>query len=143
MYLSILLLVPFGLGIAVAFLAGAKTVNRDGNSSTQISKSVLCLWLGCAVASTCAAFVLGADHVYKLMLDSGDYNGGDGPLEISIGLPMVGVYAAGFIAAILALIGFILSWTLNRQPFLSRPHLACLLFLLPLAFYLLLVWNDI
>jgi hypothetical protein len=75
------------------------------------------------------------------MLDSGDYNGGDGPLEISIGLPMVGVDAVGFIAAILALIGFLLSWTLNKQPFVSRPHLACVLFLLPLALGLI-VRNE-
>jgi hypothetical protein len=67
------------------------------------------------------------------MSDSGDYNGGDGPLEISISLPLIEVTMIGIFAAVLALIGFLLSWLLNKQAFFSRSHLACLLFLLPPA----------
>ncbi|HEX3623917.1 MAG TPA: hypothetical protein VH280_00675 [Verrucomicrobiae bacterium] len=130
-------LIPFALGIAVACLAGVQKIRPVDGPSMGITKSILCLWFGSAVSSACATFLFGAEHVESLILNSGDYNGGDGPLNISINLPLILVVLLGASAACVALTGFILSWTLNKQPFGSRPHLACLLFLLPLALGLL------
>ena len=75
------------------------------------------------------------------MIDSGRYDGSDGPLNISINLPIFGVEMICIIAAMVALIGLLLSWLLNKQALFSWQHVASLLFLLPLALYLL-VWDD-
>jgi hypothetical protein len=108
----------------------------------QVTKSVLCLWVGCAISAACATFIFGAGHVAKLMTDGGIYDGGDGPLNISINLPIFGVEMIGVIAAVVALIGLLLSWLWNKHALFSRQHVASLLFLLPL-FLDLLVWRDV
>ena len=108
----------------------------------QITRSILCLWVGCAVCAACATFVLGAFHVEGILVGGGDYDGGDGPANISVNIPVFLAVGIGVLAALIALCGLLASRFLNKQAFFSRPHLASLWFLSPFTLALLL-WLDV
>jgi phosphoglycerol transferase MdoB-like AlkP superfamily enzyme len=59
-----------------------------------------------------------------------DLGGGQ---SFSLFFPTMVSTAIAMIGAILAIVGLLVSWRLNKQPLFSKPHAAALFFLAPLV----------
>ena len=97
----------------------------------QVTKSILCLWTGCAAFAGFAVWSLAYDRGIGdvITMENLDLGGGQ---CFSLGFPALLFMEIALVAAIPALAGLLVSWRFNKQPLFSAPHAAALLFLIPL-----------
>jgi hypothetical protein len=96
-----------------------------------ITKSILSLWISSGAFACCMMFSSGhaAGTSLVVKMESLDLGGGQ-----SFAVTYSDFFAAyvSLIFVISTLVSLLISWRLNKQPFISKPHLIATLFLAPL-----------
>ncbi len=105
----------------------------------QISKSILCLWIGCATLAVCCSYHAGVSYALHIAGPDLDLSIQEG---FSLLLPTLLAFTIGAAAAIAAIVGLCLSRWSNKQPLVSWPHLPMLLLLWPCSIGIA-VYNHI
>ena len=97
---------------------------------TRTSKSILCLWVGCAIMAVCCTCQIGVLYAVHFGLLDPDPSIQEG---FALLIPMLLGFAVAALGATVAIAGLCVSWRWNRQPLFSWPHIPMLLFVLPLT----------
>ena len=102
----------------------------------QITKSIFCLWMSSSAFACFSAYGF-AYHRGALAVITGENLDLSGGPSFAIAFPTMAFEVVALVCAVLAAAGLLLSWRLNKQPLFSLPHIAALLFLVPLGLALL------